>query len=123
MARGQVNAADEHTSRTVGQILRANVFTRFNALLGVLFVVTLATGRIQDAAFFGVVVTNALIGIVQETRAKRTLDRLAVLNAPTARVLRDGTVDEVAIGDVVLDDVLLLRAGDQVPADGPLIGA
>ena len=123
MARGQVNAADEHTSRTVGQILRANVFTRFNALLGVLFVVTLATGRIQDAAFFGVVVTNALIGIVQETRAKHTLDRLAVLNAPTARVLRDGTVDEVAIGDVVLDDVLLLRAGDQVPADGPLIDA
>jgi cation-transporting ATPase E len=121
VARGQVNAADEHTSRTVGEILRANVFTRFNALLGVLFVVTLTTGRFQDGAFFGVVVTNVLIGVVQETRAKRTLDRLAVLNAPTARVLRDGAVSEVATGAVVLDDVVLLRAGDQVPADGAVV--
>jgi len=123
VARGQVNAADERTSRTVVEILQANVFTRFNALLGVLFAVTLITGRVQDAAFFGVVVTNALIGIVQETRAKRTLDRLAVLNAPTARVLRDGTGIEVTIGDVVLDDVVLLRAGDQVPADGSVVGS
>ena len=123
VSRGQVNAADDRTSRTVGEILRANVFTRFNALLGVLFAVTLTTGRIQDAAFFGVVVTNALIGIVQETRAKRTLDRLAVLSAPTARVLRDGKAGEVAVGAVVLDDVLLLRAGDQVPADGPVTGS
>ena len=121
--QGQVNAADDRTSRTVGEILRANVFTRFNALLGVLFAVTLTTGRLQDAAFFGVVVANALIGIVQETRAKRTLDRLAVLSAPTARVLRDGTVVEVAVGAVVLDDALLLRAGDQVPADGPVTGS
>ena len=123
MARGQVNAVDEHTSRTVGDILRANVFTRFNALLGVLFVVTLTTGRFQDGAFFGVVVTNVLIGVVQETRAKRTLDRLAVLHAPTARVLRDGTVGEVPTGAVVLDDVILLRAGDQVPADGALVSS
>jgi len=99
------------------------VFTRFNALLGALFVVTLVTGRIQDAAFFGVVVTNALIGIIQETRAKRTLDRLAVLNAPTARVLRDGASAQVPIGEVVLDDVLLLRAGDQIPADGPVLSS
>jgi len=119
--RGQVNSADERTSRTVVEILRANVFTRFNALLGVLFAVTLATGRIQDAAFFGVVITNALIGIIQETRAKRTLDRLAVLNAPTARVRRDGANTDVAIGDVVLDDLIVLRAGDQVPADGPVV--
>ncbi len=121
MARGQVNAADERTSRTVTEILRANVFTRFNALLSVLFGVTLTTGRVQDAAFFGVVVANALIGIVQETRAKRTLDRLAVLNAPTARVRRDGASVQVAIGAIVLDDLVLLRAGDQVPADGPLL--
>jgi len=123
VARGQVNAYDDRTSRTVNEILRANVFTRFNALLGVLFGFTLITGRLQDAAFFGVVVTNALIGIVQETRAKRALDRLAVLNAPTARVLRDGVSTEVAIGSVVLDDVVLLRAGDQVPADGAVVAS
>ncbi len=121
MAKGQVNSTEQRTSRTVGEILHANVFTRFNALLTVLVVFTLATGRFQDAAFFGVVVTNALIGIGQESRAKRTLDRLAVLNAPTARVLRDGVTSEVPLGDVVLDDVVELRSGDQVPADGILL--
>ncbi|MEO5680473.1 MAG: HAD-IC family P-type ATPase [Acidimicrobiales bacterium] len=121
VARGQVNSADTRTSRTVGEILRANVFTRFNGLLTALVVVTLATGRYQDAAFFGVVVTNALIGIVQETRAKRTLDRLAVLNAPTARVRRDGASSEIPVDEVVLGDLVELRAGDQVPADGALV--
>ena len=115
-----MNRADTRTSRTVGEILRANVFTRFNALLAVLALVTLATGRYEDVAFFGVVVTNALIGIVQETRAKRTLDRLAVLHAPTARVVRDGTATQVPVGEIVLDDLVELRTGDQVPADGAL---
>jgi len=121
VAKGQANVADTRTSRTVGEILRANVFTRFNALLTALAVVTLVTGRYQDVAFFGVVVANALIGIVQETRAKRTLDRLAVLHAPTARVRRDGSTSQVAVGEVVLDDLVELRTGDQVPADGALV--
>ncbi len=121
VAKGQVNRADERTSRTVGEIMRANVFTRFNALLTVLALFTIATGRFQDVAFFGVVVTNVLIGVVQETRAKRTLDRLAVLQAPTARVVRDGSSAEVAVNEVVLDDLVELRAGDQVPADGALV--
>ena len=116
-----MNRVETRTSRTVGEILRANVFTRFNALLSALAVVTLATQRYEDVAFYGVVVTNALIGIVQETRAKRTLDRLAVLHAPTARVRRDGAVAEVAVGDVVLDDLVELRTGDEVPADGALV--
>ncbi len=123
VAKGQVNQADTRTSRTVGEILRANVFTRFNALLAVLAVVTLATGRYEDVAFFGVVVTNALVGIVQETRAKRTLDRLAVLNAPTARVVRDGASTELAVGAIVLDDLVEVRAGDQVAADGSLVAS
>ena len=123
MAKGQVNATEERTSRTLGEILHANVLTRFNALLTALAVVTLTTGRYQDVAFFGVVVANALIGIVQETRAKRTLDRLVVLNAPTARVRRDGSSTEVAVGEVVLDDLVELRSGDQVPADGTLVSS
>lgn len=121
VAKGQVNEADSRTSRTVGEILRANVFTRFNALLTVLVAVTISTGRFEDTAFYGVVVANVLIGVVQETRAKRTLDRLAVLNAPTARVVRDGTSTEVPVGQVVLDDLVELRAGDQVPADGAMV--
>lgn len=118
VARGQVNVSDERTSRTLSEILRANVFTRFNAILGTMLVIILIVGPIQDALFGVVLVSNALIGIVQEIRAKRTLDRLAVLSAPRARVVRDGEVSEVAVGEVVIDDVVELVAGDQVPCDG-----
>jgi cation-transporting ATPase E len=116
--RDLVNRADEHTSRSLVEIARANVFTRFNAILGTMFVLILVFGDSQDALFGVVLVTNALIGIVQEWRAKRTLDRLAVLSAPSARVVRDGVVQDLAVEDVVLDDLLDLRTGDQVVADG-----
>jgi len=118
VARGHVNVADERTSRTLAEIARANIFTRFNAILGSMLVVILIVGPIQDALFGIVLVANALIGIVQEYRAKRTLDRLAVLNAPKARVVRDGQSSEIAVDAVVVDDLLALRTGDQVPADG-----
>jgi cation-transporting ATPase E len=117
---GQVNAADERTSRTFFEIVRANVFTRFNAILGTAFVLILIFGEGQDALFGFVLLFNTLIGVIQEYRAKRTLDRLAVLNAPRARVVRDGEVREIAVTDVVLDDLCELRAGDQVVADGCL---
>ncbi|MDQ1521256.1 MAG: cation-transporting P-type ATPase [Actinomycetota bacterium] len=116
--RGEVNVSAERTSRTFGDIVRANIFTRFNAILGSMLVAILIVGPFQDALFGVVLVTNALIGIVQEWRAKVTLDRLAVLNAPRARVVRDGDVRDVAVEEVVLDDLLDVRAGDQVPADG-----
>ena len=118
VARGATNVADDRTSRTVGEIVRANVLTRFNAILGSLLVVILVVGPLQDALFGIVLVANALIGVVQEWRSKRTLDRLAVLNAPTARVRRDDVVVEVDMAEIVIDDLLALRAGDQVPADG-----
>jgi cation-transporting ATPase E len=121
--RGQLNAVEEHTSRTIGEIVRANVLTRFNALLSVLAVAVLATGRYGDALFAIVLVINALIGIGQEVRAKRTLDRLAVLHAPTAAVVRDGEEAEVPLGEIVLDELVVLRAGDQVPADGDVIAS
>ncbi|MBN1092818.1 HAD-IC family P-type ATPase [Blastococcus sp. TML/M2B] len=117
---GAVNAGAARTSRTLTQILRANVFTFFNALLAVLWVVSALAGRWQNTLFGGVVVANAAIGIVQEVRAKRTLDRLAVLSAPRARPVRDGREEEVAVEQVVLDDLLVVRAGDQVPVDGVL---
>ena len=116
--RGLVNDTGERTSRSFTEIVRANVFTRFNALLGAMFVIILIVGHVQDALFGVVLVTNALIGIVQEVRAKRTLDRLAVLSAPKARVVRDGEIIEIPVEQVVLDDLLELRTGDQVPADG-----
>ncbi len=121
--RGQVNVADDHTSRTLTEIVKANVLTRFNAILGTMLVLILAVGEIRDALFGIVLVANALIGIVQEVRAKRTLDRLAVLNAPRARVVRDGESREVATNEVVLDDLVELRTGDQVLADGRITTA
>ena len=98
--------------------MRANVITPFNGLLLTLFVVILATGRWQNGLFGLVIVANSAIGVIQEVRAKRTLDRLAVLNAPRARVVRDGVVSEIAVDGVVADELLELRTGDQVPADG-----
>ena len=118
VSRGLTNAGGEHTSRSVAHILRANILTRFNLLLGVLLAVILVVGQPQDALFGIVLVTNALIGIGQELRAKRTLDQLAVLSAPRVRVIRDGAPREVAVGEVVADDLVDVRAGDQLAADG-----
>ncbi len=117
---GQVNVADERTSRTLSEILRSNVLTRFNAILGTAFALILVFGEGQDALFGIVLLFNVLIGVVQEYRAKRTLDRLAVLNAPRASVVRDGKVQELPVTEVVLDDLCDLVAGDQVTADGVL---
>ena len=112
---GQVNVADDRTSRTLAEIVRANVFTRFNAILGTMFVLILVFGEGQDALFGFVLVFNALIGIVQEWRAKRTLDRLAVLvGAAGARRARRRRRARSRSTEVVLDDLLELRAGDQV---------
>src|SRR5215468_6593297 len=117
-AQGLTNAGGERTSRSVAHILRANILTRFNLILGVLLAVILAVGQPQDALFGIVLVTNALIGIGQELRAKRTLDRLAVLSAPRVRVVRDGSRNDVVTDDLVAGDLVDLRAGDQLVADG-----
>src|SRR6201981_1276433 len=117
-SRGLTNAGTADTSRSVAEILRANVLTRFNLLLGVLLAVILVVGQPQDALFGIVLVTNALIGIGQELRAKRTLDRLAVLSAPRIRVIRDGAPRDIAVDEVVADDLVDLQAGDQLVADG-----
>jgi cation-transporting P-type ATPase E len=90
-------------------------------VLGVLLALTIALGDPRDALFGGVIVANALIGIVQEVRAKRVLDRLAVLVAPRARVRRDGALTDLAVDDVVPGDVVRLEPGDQVVADGTVV--
>jgi cation-transporting P-type ATPase E len=118
VARGLTNESRERTSRTYSEIIRANVLTRFNAILGAMLVVILAVGEIQDATFGVILVANALIGIVQEIRAKKKLDSLVVTIAPRLHVVRDGDVHEVAVEDVVLDDLGELHTGDQTPVDG-----
>src|SRR5215467_1201073 len=117
-SRGLANTGAEPTSRSLAEILRANILTRFNLILGVMLAVILTIGEPQDALFGLVLVANALIGIVQELRAKRTLDRLAVLSAPKVRVTRDGSRQDIPVADLVLGDLVDLRPGDQLVADG-----
>lgn len=108
------------TSRSYASIVRANTLTIFNAILAAFGVLTLAFGDWRDALFLGILVANAFIGIAQEVRAKRALDRLALLVAPTARVVRDGQRRDVAVGELVEGDLVMLAAGDQIVADGRL---
>ncbi len=121
VADGRTNAFEARTSRSIAEIVRANVFTVFNALLLTLLIVILATGKWQNALFGLVIVANSAIGIFQEVRAKRTLDALTVLNAPHARVVRDSVSYDLDVAEVVADDLVEARAGDQVIADGVVI--
>jgi len=123
VAAGQVNLVEQASSRSAWQIIQANVLTRFNAILGALLVLVLVTGSFADGLFGVVLVVNSGIGIAQEILAKRKLDRLALLNAPTARVVRDGVLAQIPTAEVVLGDLVELRSGDQVPADGHLHSA
>ncbi len=116
-ADGLANGDIRHSSRPLRDIVRANVLTPFNALLGTLALLVMVTGAVGDALFGLLLVVNSAIGIIQELRAKRTLDRLAVLSDPRARVVRNGSMSEIAVDDVVLDDLVEFRPGDQVPAD------
>ncbi len=121
MEAGAINAVPTGPSRTVADIVKANLLTVFNVLLGVLFVAIVIVAPIQDALFGAVLVINAAIGIIQELRAKKTLDDLALLSAPQARVIREGHRLEIAVDQVVQDDLLELAPGDQVIVDGPVI--
>ncbi len=118
---GRTNAFEADTSRTWWNIVRANVFTLFNAIVFACFAALLVLGRWQDALFGLAAIFNALIGCFKEIRAKMALDRLALLNAPRARVRRSGKEQDLAPAEVVQDDVLVLRSGDQVPADAELL--
>ncbi|WP_426225959.1 HAD-IC family P-type ATPase [Pseudarthrobacter sp. DSP2-3-2b1] len=118
---GLANGEPEESSRSLWQIFRANVLTLFNAIVGTCFLLLLVLGQWKDALFGFAAVSNAVIGVVQEYRAKKLLDRLAVLDAPLARVLRDGLVQEIPVAGVVLGDVAVLQAGDQIVADALIL--
>ena len=118
---GQSNAVKTSTSRSVQDIVRANVFTLFNGIIFAAMVLVLITGSLRDAVFGFVIIINTGIGIVTELRAKRTLDKLSILVASEFLVHRDGRDVEVPHNEIVLDDLLWIRAGEQVPADGQII--
>jgi cation-transporting ATPase E len=118
---GHVNRVTNSSSRSLWEILRSNVLTLFNAIVLGSFLVLLLLGQWKDALFGFAAISNSIIGVVQEYRAKRLLDRLAIVEAPRARVLREGVVLEIPREDVVLDDLLVLRTGDQVIADATVL--
>jgi magnesium-transporting ATPase (P-type) len=111
------------SSRSYASIIRANVLTVFNLILAGFGILTLIFGDARDALFLGIIVANSAIGITQEVRAKRALDRLSLLVAPRAKVRRDGALREIDVEDVVVDDIVVLAPGDQVVADGTLLTA
>lgn len=121
---GLVNKVPERPSRTTREIVRANVVTRFNILLGALLLVTLIVLQEPRDALFGIVlVTNSAIGIVQELRAKRTLDDLELVAAPKVSVIRSGRLTQQPVDRVVVDDLIELRPGDQLVVDGVVMSS
>ncbi|MEU5363278.1 HAD-IC family P-type ATPase [Streptomyces sp. NPDC005925] len=123
VARGQVNDVPVRSSRSTLDIVRANVFTRFNAIIGVLWVITLCVAPIQDGLFGFVILANTGIGIVQEWRAKRALDSLALIGRVRPTVRREGTATAVGTSEIVLDDVIETGPGDKIVVDGVCVEA
>ncbi|MEV0528517.1 cation-translocating P-type ATPase [Streptomyces sp. NPDC050439] len=121
VARGEVNDVPIRSSRSTTEIIRANVFTRFNAIIGVLWVIMLFVAPIQDSLFGFVIIANTGIGIIQELRAKKTLDGLAVIGEAKPTVRRDGTASEISTSEIVLGDLVELGPGDKIVVDGEAV--
>ena len=123
VADGKTNDVPTRASRSVGDIVRANVFTRINAILGVLFLIVLATGSLINGLFGLLIIANSAIGIIQELRAKTTLDNLAIVGQARPTVRRQSGTAELPPNEVVLDDVIELGPGDQIVVDGEILEA
>ncbi len=121
VSEGRTNTVGRSTGRSVWQIIRANVFTRVNAILGVLCVIVLATGSWINAAFGLLIIANSAVGVIQELRAKRTLANLRIVGETQPTVLRDGGRRTVHQSEVVVDDLIVLRSGDEIVVDGTLV--
>ncbi|RBP99573.1 HAD-IC family P-type ATPase [Bifidobacterium xylocopae] len=117
VAAGQVNHTEDGASRSLAQIIRANVFTLFNGIIFAAMIVVLATGQWKDAVFGLIIIINTGIGVATELKAKRTLDRLSILVASDFYVRRGGRNERVSHDAIVADDLLWIRSGDQLPAD------
>lgn len=119
--RGWVNEPVEPPSKTVRQIIRDNLFTYFNMVFAILALLLIIAGSFRNLTFLVIVLTNLLIGIIQEIRAKKVLDKLTVLEEPKVRVIRDGIKNEIPAEELVLDDIVILGAGNQICADAVLV--
>ena len=118
---GLVNTPVEPPSKTVPDIIKSNVFTYFNLVFTVIAVLLIIAGSFRDLTFLPIIIANTVIGIVQEIRSKSVLDKLTVLNAPKSRVIRGGSEMVIPSSELVLDDVVIFAAGNQIPADAEVI--
>ena len=114
---GWTNETVTAESKTVGQIVKSNLLTYFNLIFAILAILVVAAGSFRSLTFLPVVIANLFIGILQEIRAKKTLDQLTMLNAPKAEVVRNGQISEIPAEELMLDDIVIFRAGDQICAD------
>ena len=121
VAEGKTNDVPTRAARSVSEIVRANVFTRINAILGVLFAIVVATGSLINGLFGLLIVANSAIGIIQELRAKQTLDKLAIVGQAKPVVRRQSGTRAVAPSEVVLDDIIEVGPGDQITVDGEVL--
>ena len=121
VADGKTNDVPTRAARSVSDIVRANVFTRINAILGVLLVIVLSTGSVIDGAFGLLIIANSAIGIIQELRAKQTLDKLAIVGQAKPLVRRQSGTIALLPSEVVLDDVIEIGPGDQIVVDGDVL--
>ena len=117
---GYVNAAVDKTSKTVLQIILSNVFTYFNMIFFILAAILLAKGSYNNLTFLIVVFVNTIIGTIQEIKAKKTLEKLSLISAPLTKVIRDGKVTSINSNELVLDDIVIFEAGNQICADAVL---
>ncbi|HEX3017479.1 MAG TPA: cation-translocating P-type ATPase [Caproicibacter sp.] len=115
--QGLVNGSDQIKTKSIPLIIRDNLITFFNILNVILAALVLSVGSYKNLLFMGVIICNTLIGIIQEIKAKKTIDNLSLITAPKAHVVRSGTESNIAVSDIVLDDVILLSTGNQIPAD------
>jgi cation-transporting ATPase E len=120
-ACGWTNRSVEPPSKTTKDIIRENTLTYFNGIFLLLAILLFMVGAYNDMTFIPVIVANALIGIVQEISAKKTLDKLNMLNAPKAKVVRGGKIRTIAAVSLVLDDIVIFEAGNQIPADAVVV--
>ncbi|MGV0745240.1 cation-translocating P-type ATPase [Mycolicibacterium sp. XJ870] len=121
VAEGKTNDVPSRAARSVSEIVRANVFTRINAILSVLFVIVLSTGSVINGAFGLLIIANSAIGIIQEIRAKQTLDKLAIVGQAKPTVRRASGTRALLPAEVVLDDIIELGPGDQIVVDGEIL--
>ena len=113
----QVNENTAASTRSIKEIIKENLLTYFNLIFAILAVLLIITGSFQDMTFLPIILANAAIGIIQEIHAKKVLDKLTLLNTPKVHAVRDGKNVEVLSERLVLDDVIILSSGNQVPAD------